>query len=60
MTVNQLNHAQREQLKQTYYCERVNNAPTWGELADIDALVSDAEIEREYSGVEFSDDDFFA
>lgn len=60
MTVQQLNRAQREQLKQTYYSERVNSDPSWGELVDIDALVSDEEIAAEYAGVEFTDDDFFA
>lgn len=60
MTVQQLNRDQREQLKQTYYCEHINSNPTWGELAGIDALVSDEEIDAEYAGVEFTDDDFFA
>ena len=30
MNVQQLNRDQREQLKQTYYCDRVNNSPAWG------------------------------
>lgn len=58
MGVNDLTRDQLVQLKQSYYCEHNENV-SWGELADIDNLVSDEKIKDEYSHTTFVEDDFF-
>lgn len=61
MGVTQLNRDQLTQLKQDYYCEKQyakNEGVSWGELADIDELVTDQEIFNEYGGTHFVKDDF--
>ena len=40
-----------------YYCEN-NDRVSWGELADINNLVSDEEIFEEYQSTYFVEDDF--
>ena len=57
MKVKELNREQISQLKQSYYCEYNNNV-SWGELIDIDNLISDEEIFNKYHEVEFVEDDF--
>lgn len=59
MSVEELSREQLIELKQNYYCNVLNNNASYGELADIDNLVSDEEIFKEYSGVIFTNDDFF-
>lgn len=59
MKVQELNKVQLEELKQRYYTEKNENV-SYGELADIDNLVSDKEIFEEYEGIEFTEDDFFS
>ncbi len=59
MKVQELNRVQLEELKQRYYTEKNENV-SYGELADIDNIVSDKEIFEEYEGVEFTEDDFFS
>lgn len=58
MTVFDLNREQLAQLKQDYL---LDNHPyvSWGELDDVDALVSDETVYNAFSGVEFSEDDFW-
>lgn len=34
-----------------------NDSPSWGELADADELISEAELDEYYQGVMFGDDD---
>lgn len=34
-----------------------NDSPSWGELAEADELISDAELDEYYQGVLFGDDD---
>jgi len=46
------------ELKERYYCEENYNI-SYGELANIDEIVSDEEILSEYDGYAFSNDDFF-
>lgn len=57
MNVLELNRDQMTQLKQHYYCQ-VNKDVSWDELANINELISDAEIYEEYAYVDFSEDDF--
>lgn len=58
MSVDELNRNELIELKQHYYCERNNNV-SYGELANIDELVSDYEICQVYGNIEFTEEDFF-
>ena len=58
MTVYDLNRDQLIELKQRYYIENVNEYPSYGELADVDNLVSDKEVYDEYACVDFTQEDF--
>lgn len=61
MTVYDLNRDQLEELKQHILCERYDErgeTPSWGELADVDDIISDEEVYEEYGGTYFSPDDF--
>lgn len=61
MTINELTPEQLTQVKQRYYTEKQaekGEGVSWGELAQINELVTDAEIIAEYSGVNFVPDDF--
>ncbi len=61
MTVHDLNPDQLSQLKQNMLCKRMDahgESPSWGELADADNIISDAEVKDQYSGVDFVPDDF--
>lgn len=59
MSVKELTREQLIELKQNYYCNVLNNNASYGELANIDSLVSDTEIFNEYEGITFVNDDFF-
>ena len=58
MSVKELTREQLIELKQRYYTERNENV-SYGELADIDNLVSDNEIFEEYGDITFVEEDFF-
>jgi hypothetical protein len=60
MSVEELNKEQLTELKQNYYCNVVkeNEGVSYGELADVDNLVSDKEIKEYYSDTYFVNDDF--
>ena len=61
MTINELNREQLTQVKQNYYTQKQaekGKGVSWGELAQINDLVTDAEIIAEFSGVDFVPDDF--
>ena len=61
MTIKELNRDQLAQVKQRYYMEKQaekGEGVSYGELMQIDELVTDAEIFNEYSGVCFSPDEF--
>lgn len=58
MTVYELNRDQLIELKRNYYTQEYNDHPSYGELADIDNLVSDQEIYDAYDGTDFVPDDF--
>ena len=57
MSVKELTREQLTQLKEQYYIEKNNNV-SYGELADIDNLVSDNEIFEEYGHITFVEEDF--
>ena len=58
MKVTELSRDQLTELKERYYTERNENV-SYGELANINELVTDAEIFKEYYFVDFVEDDFF-
>ncbi len=58
MNVKELNRAQLLQLKANYYEDRHPDGVSYGELADVDSLVTDDEVIEAYSGVTFVEDDF--
>lgn len=58
MKVTELSRDQLTELKERYYTERNENV-SYGELASINELVTDAEIFKEYDCVNFVEDDFF-
>ena len=57
MKFKDLNREQIEQIKQRYYCEKNKNA-SYGDLVNIDNLVSDEEIEQEFGDRFFVEEDF--
>lgn len=63
MTVKDLNKDQLRELKVHYYDELLicneNRNISYGEIANIDDLVSDEEIYNEMSYVCFTEEDFF-
>ena len=61
MKLKDLNDDQRLQLKQRILTDRMDakgESPSYGELADADTLVTDEELEAEFSDTEFVPDDF--
>ena len=58
MTVKELNRDQMVQLKQDYLVE-IRGDVSYGELADADELVTDAQVFDRYAGVDFVPDDFW-
>lgn len=63
MNIKDLTKGQKEELKQRYYDEKLQNEEdrtiSYYEMAIIDDLVSDEEIENEYGYISFVNDDFF-
>lgn len=62
MTVYELNNEQLQQVKVNYYTNDLDepNGPlSYGDLLDIDDIVSDDEVYEAYAGVVFTEDDFF-
>ena len=62
MTVQDLNREQLQQVKVNYYtndCNEPNGPLSYGEILDIDNIVSDEEVYEAYAGVDFVEDDFF-
>lgn len=63
MTVQELNRAQLVQVKQHYLTMKGDEAGqgvSYGELAEADLLITDAEIFDAYSNTEFTEGDFDA
>lgn len=59
MGVRELNRGELIKLKQNYYCNELGNNASYGELANIDNIVTDEEIFNFYDYVDFVKDDFF-
>ena len=62
MTVYDLNRDQLTEVKQRMLMEQydqLGETPSYGELADVDDLISDEEVYAEYAGTDFVPDDFF-
>lgn len=57
MNVLELNRDQLTQLKQAMLFDRIDG-PSWGELAEADALITDGEAHEYFAGVHFVPDDF--
>ena len=63
MTIRELTPEQLHAVKESYLIRKRDEAgePCYmSELADADNLISNKEIYREYDGIDFSEDDFFA
>lgn len=63
MTVQELNRDQLIQLKQQMLMERMDaegDSPSWGELTDADSLISDEDVQNQFSGTIFTPDDFWS
>lgn len=58
MTVKELSKNELTELKQRYYTEN-HKTVYMSELCDIDNLVSDKKIFKEYENVDFVEEDFF-
>ena len=59
MTVYDLNEDQLRELKQMYYADKTGRDLAYYELANIDMLVTNEEVQRRYDDVLFVPDDFF-
>ncbi len=63
MKVTELNRDELTELKQRFLMEKRaeehEDEPSYGELAQIDELVSDDEVYAEYDYIDFVKDDFF-
>ncbi len=59
MSVEELPREAIQELKQRYYAEKYDKDLSYGELADIDNIVSDEEVFDEYGDTNFTEDDFF-
>lgn len=58
MEVTALTRDQLVELKGNYLDERMDGGASWGEIADADEIISDAEIFEAYAGTDFVNDDF--
>lgn len=59
MTVYDLTEDEKRELKCQYLAGKYEKDLSYGEIANIDLLVSDCEIEEVYENYCFSADDFF-
>lgn len=57
-TFEELNNEQRFSLKQRLLCQREDGYVGYGDLTDVDLAISDEELEKEYGGTMFSEEDF--
>lgn len=61
MSFNELSRDQKIEAKQSMLCEqydKLGKSPSWGELADADETISDAEAKEYYGGTNFVPEDF--
>lgn len=62
MHVSELNRSQLTELKQSYlmqHNEEVEEGTSYDELVGVDSIISDEMIYEAYSGINFTEDDFF-
>ena len=59
MKIDNLTASQREQLKIKVLEDVLGHAPSYGEIAAADEIVSDEYIEEEFVGVHFVEGDFW-
>jgi hypothetical protein len=59
MSVHELTSDQRTELKLFMLEDVLGEQPSWGDLANVDDIVSDERMMEEYEGVCFTDEDFF-
>ena len=62
MKVTELTRDELTELKTRYYSDLLDErgeTPSYGELAQIDELVTDEEVYQEYADVDFVKEDFF-
>lgn len=62
MNVRELTRDELTELKTRYYSDLLDKrgeTPSYGELAQIDELVTDEEVYQEYADVDFVKEDFF-
>ena len=59
MTLKDLNNKQKNQLKVDILVEKKGNV-SYGEIASVDTLVTDEELEEKFGGTDFVDEDFFS
>lgn len=58
MSVHELTSDQRTELK-LFMLVDLDEWPSWGDLANVDDIISDERMMEEYEGVCFTDEDFF-
>lgn len=58
MAIDELTASQREQLKISVLEDVLGHEPSYGEIAEVDEIVSDEYIEEEFVGVNFVEEDF--
>lgn len=49
-----------DQFKSSYGVSQGYEIPSWGELAEVDSLITDEEVQEEYATTEFVTDDFWS
>lgn len=62
MYISELNRDQLTELKQSYLIqqnEETGDGTSYDELARADSIISDEVIQEAYSGINFTEDDFF-
>lgn len=62
MSVHELNQDQIEFLKREILIselEKQGKQPSWGELAEVNSLVTDKEVLAEYDDTDFCEEDFW-
>lgn len=61
MEIHELNREQLIELKQAILFNRLDKngeCPSYGEIADVNELISDEEVYETYAGTTFPEDDF--
>lgn len=59
MDVTQLSRDQLIEVKLSMLETVIGHHPSWGDLAEVDTLVSDQQVYEEFAGTCFIPDDFF-